>query len=255
MSDRGQWFDWIDKNNQEQTRWAINYLNKKGAHLPYSDHPYHQLQEVSTAWLRQTDVANAEAREQLVFRMKAAWSKEKSRKKRTGQKPYSFEMSAQVGPALKRLSKAQGLLISQALESLILNTDAFRRHLEDIKREEVAKIRPSQKDTDRHAEQQKLQLAALKRMTQEWESAADDLLAQGARYQVALKANGLLGKNREVRLEPAQEIAAGKLHRHWKESLTRSIKARTRLARLMLDPFDKPADELQQGIKSIHSPN
>lgn len=244
MSGQGQWLDWINENNQEQTRWALNYLNRNAARGLNSGRPFQQIREAHHALAFLTSAADVEARVQLLTRMRAAWSKHLSRKRSTGRKPYSVEMSTQVGPALKRLSQGKGgLPISQVLESLILDTDAYKKNLERQKKEEIAKIKPPRQDIDRQIKKQRLQLDVQKRIIQEWESAADNLLTQVARFQVALRAYGLLDENRKLQLEPKQEIAAKRLQRQWKNALTKSIKANTGLARLVLGSQNLPADD------------
>lgn len=243
MSGQGQWLDWIDKRNQEQTQWALNYLNRNAATGLNSGPPFQHIQEASNALTFLTRAADVEARERLLTRMKAAWSKHLSRKKSPERKPYSFEMSTKVGPALKRLSQARGLPIGQALESLILNTDDYRKNLERQKREDIAKIKPPHQGINRQVKKQRDQLDAQNRIIQEWEIAADTLLTQGARFHVALRAYGLLDENRKLQLEPKQEIAAKRLHRQWKDALTKSIKANIGLARLVLGSQYLPTDD------------
>lgn len=243
MSGQGQWLDWIDENNQEQTRWALNYLNRNAARGLNPGQPFQQIREARNAWTFQTSSAEVEARVLLLTRMRAAWSKYLSRKKNPGRKPYSIEMSMKVGPALKRLSQERGLPIGQALESLILDTDDYRKSLERQKREDIAKIKPPRQGIDRQIEKQRHQLDAQKRIIQEWENAADTLLIQGARFHVALRAYGLLDENRRLQLEPEQEIAANRLYRQWKDALTKSIKANTGLARLVLGSQNLPTDD------------
>ena len=243
MNEQDQWLDWIDESNQEQTRWALNYLNRNAAKGLNRGHPFQQMREAYIGLGYLTTPAEVEVRVQLLTRMRAAWSKHLSRKRSTGRKPYSVEMSTKVGPALERLSQARGLPIGQALESLILNTDDYRKNLERQKREDIAKIKPPRQDIDRQIEKMRIQLEAQKRIIQEWESTTDNLLTQGARFQVTLKAYGLLDENRKLHLEPEQEIAANRLHRQWKDALTKTIKANTGLARFVLGPKNLPTDD------------
>lgn len=62
----------------------------------------------------------------------------------------------------------------------------------------------------------------------------DALLTVGARYQVALKAGGLLNKQGELSLSPEQDNLAENLQERWLTMLKKEIKSKTKLNRLML---------------------
>lgn len=243
MTGRKLWLDWIDEKNAMQVRWAVRYLHNAGVALPNAPDPLTQLRGIHNQWLRQTAPADELAYTKIVHAMKPAWRKYANRNARTGIKSYSIEMNRSVSPALKRLSRDSGMPANQVLENLILNTEAFRQHLERRKKEEVAKIRPPRQGTDRFAERQKHQLAALKQTALEWETTVDNLLIQGAQHQVALKAMGLWDDTQPLRLKTEQEVAANKLAQRWKAVLTKSVKAKLGVANLMLRDLGKAADE------------
>lgn len=243
MTGRKLWLDWIDEKNAMQVRWAVRYLHNAGVALPNAPDPLTQLREIHNQWLRQTAPANELAYTEIVNAMKPAWRKYANRNDRTGIKSYSIEMSRSVGPALKRLSRDSGMPANQALENLVLNTDAFRQHLDQRKKEEIAKVRLPRHGTERFAERQRQQLDALKQKAQEWENTVGDLLIQAARHQVALKALGLWDDTQPLRLKPEQEVAANKLAQRWKVALTKSVKAKLGLANLMVRDLGKAADE------------
>lgn len=222
MANQQTGLDWIDERDENQVSWAAVYLRNKGwrsRHPTNSASDYFQL--VKADWHTHD---SSQKLEQLTTRMKAAWSKQVSRKRRkSANKSYSFEMSPKVGAALKRLSAEREMAINHALEGLILNTYEFRQQMAAKRKMEEEQARAWKRRDTRMAERMQSQLNHFERLSQDWEDRADTLLAQGARFWVALKAHGLLDGKDNLQLNPHQEETASKLHARWIKATRKAV--------------------------------
>ncbi len=234
MNGRDPWFDWIDQEDPKQASWAVNYLVGKGQMLLSTNPPNMQLIELSRLWQHETDPARIRFITNLALKMKSAWSKQKSRERAGGKKPYSFEMDVQIGEALKRLSRTSNQSISKTMEALIRDNEAFRKNLADLNKANIAKIKGPNNDIDRLAKRQKEKIDSLTVILEQWMATADSLLTQGSRYYIALKGNGLMNKKDEIALSPEQEIVAEKLSKNWKVALVKDNKSKAQLKYFLL---------------------
>lgn len=218
-----QRLDWIDKKNEQQVNWAINYLATR-VRLP-GGYPRTVFLEACNKPL----VSPIEEKNllDLMPKMQAAWYAQCRRLKLKDKKPYSYELSAQVGPALKKLSQDRGYSVQQVLEELVLDAESFRKELEEKKKTEIAKVKGAK--IPLHPQKQIDKLKAQKRMTKAWEAHLDCLLAGACRQWVILRDNGLLDEKRRLYLSPDQERKATDLESRWKTQLKRKITQEAKL--------------------------
>lgn len=224
LNPQQQRLDWIDQRNEQQVSWAINYLATR-VRLPGGD--------PRTVFLEACKKPLAAPYEEsrllsLMPRMRAAWrAQDRRRLQIKDKKSYSYELSAQVGPALKKLSDAKGCSVQQVIEELVLDADRFRKDLEEEKKAEIAKIRGARMAP--HPQKQIDKLKAQKRMTTAWEAHWECLLAGSCRQWVILRDNGLLDEKRKLYLSPDQERKATTLENRWKADLKRKIQQEAKL--------------------------
>lgn len=230
-----QRLDWIDQRNEQQVNWAINYLATR-VRLPGGD-PRTVFLEACKKPLT-SPIEEARLLE-LMPKMRSSWRAQCRRLQIKDKRSYSFELSTEVGPALKRLSRASGVPAQQVLEKLILNADSFRADLAERKSAEIAKIKAAR--IPPHPKKQIDTIKAQKQIIKAWEEQLDALICSAARYWTVLGDNGLLDKKRMLSLSPAQELKASALEHRWKVALKRAIQENAKIPMMQAGGLDSPA--------------
>jgi|TARA_R110002073_G_scaffold89451_1_gene211870 predicted transcriptional regulator len=136
------WLSWIRVSDENQVRWAVNYLFRKSLIYPgmhTSDLAWTFTATVQS-WPKKGTVGE-EKFELLDKKMRAAWGQHKRRKKPSGSKSYSFTMKKEVGSALAALAKKADKTISQVLEEMVLEDRAQSKILEERHKKELAAIK------------------------------------------------------------------------------------------------------------------
>ncbi|AJD48707.1 hypothetical protein S7S_11475 [Isoalcanivorax pacificus W11-5] len=128
-------FEWIDKSDDEQVNWAVNYLIKKRhISIPKSqqitgrilDQAAYELTNSSSLTI--SDLAN------LIKRMRGAWHRKKKNKK--GDPAVNLTVEKNIRNRFNALARAQKMSQAEYFSYLVLRADS----LEKEKREETAKL-------------------------------------------------------------------------------------------------------------------
>lgn len=248
MAGPRQRFGWINDKDERQVEWATRYLRKQ-PNAPLTTNG--TLSERLERLLCEGPPHKVLDRHELVGRMEKAWYQQARRigKENGDSKPYSYEMSTKVGPALERLSEDKRLPIHKVLEDLILNTAEFRKRLADEQREKIAEEARRHK----HALTRQTEGRTAAELTAKaWEEEAESLTTQNCRYRVALQANGLLDEKSQLApLEPSLERKAVDLSQEWMANLKKAVK--TRVNKATATDTLPPKDQYDQVSPPSHS--
>lgn len=111
---------WIKRNDNDQHKWAINYLHKRNfSFSPYHSTPpvppntYEYLIELESNFKTNPHYLLA------VRTMKSAWRQKKLRKKRAGKTEFSLVISNEKKKKLSTLAQQRGKTLGEALEEII----------------------------------------------------------------------------------------------------------------------------------------
>ncbi|WP_274020759.1 hypothetical protein [Vibrio parahaemolyticus] len=120
--------EWLNKNDQIQILWVLEYLNDK-IELGYvsvwnttntNDH------YLSIIWFFCINfLVNPDGSELIIRKMKSAWSQKKFRDKNSDYKPYSISMNKETKKQLTWLVKQEEKNIQQVIQKII--NDAYTR--------------------------------------------------------------------------------------------------------------------------------
>lgn len=106
--------EWLEPNNIEQQRWAIDYLfRKKVSPNPNPFDPHYYLIALDNS------ASNDPTYILAVRSMKAAWRQKKLRKSRKGKTEFSLTISNEKKRKLNKLAKKKGKTLGETLEDLI----------------------------------------------------------------------------------------------------------------------------------------
>lgn len=224
MVKRKEVHEWL-KDDPRQLDWAKEYLRKKG--LNQSHAQSHAL------LIHIVNAQDAETRRS----MRTAWNQQVS-KENGKRKTRSFALSNEASRVLKQTAQQQNCSQVQVIERLLTDLSQLKK---EVQQHQEGKQR-APKNIDRLAQSQQLKINGLKKMLLEWQAQTDAFLLVGARYRVALEAVELLDKNYEPTLNLDQAARAVELQAQWKDAITKTVEANTRLGWLLARPLDQLSD-------------
>ena len=162
MAKPTDWKEWLERGGEKKVAWALNYLWKRAdaaVHAP----PRGIMGETDYAYCQRwiSHLANSGLHEKLLRNMRGAWNTQHRRTKGSGKKSYSFVMSTDVGPTLRRLAKAGDVPLAEALQQIILEEETFRRKLETEYKEKLRSAEKAIADNAKRDALRPLKLANL----------------------------------------------------------------------------------------------
>jgi len=112
-------FDWFDGKDAVQVNWAWKYISNKEERLNEFSPSNDKECYISILMFLDTFWQHSSQRKLLIAEMKQAWRQKRNRDKNDGKKPYTFNMSDNIGDIIKAMAKKKHMTQGEFIEELI----------------------------------------------------------------------------------------------------------------------------------------